>query len=216
MLSMKAGTKLALCAALAVAILIWSPLGSTLRVLLPGDADLRETPLELTYRPLEPTLMQPTRVEPSADGPQRTVVEAAAPREESEPAAAPVGSGVRMRFVDPSGVPVAGVRLQIEGRGETSALSDRLGFAEVWSRNRGLRRRLIYEHPAFASGERRANLKPGHLAELGDVVLTPAGAITVCVQDPRGVPIEGAWVEAFRKHELGNSRRLEGDRKSVV
>jgi protocatechuate 3,4-dioxygenase beta subunit len=212
MLSMKAGTKLALCAALAVAILIWSPLGSTLRVLLPGDAGLRETPLELTYRPLEPTLMRPTRVEPSADGPPRTVVEAAAPREEREPAAAPSKTGVRMRFVDPSGAPVARVRLQFRGQAETSALSDRLGFAEVWSRTRGLRRRLIYEHPGFAPGEMPANLKPGHLAELGDIVLTPAGVIAVCVQDPRGVPIEGAWVEAFSKHELGNSRRLEGDR----
>jgi hypothetical protein len=202
---MKVGTKLGLCVALAVAILIWLSLGSGLLALLPGDAGPRESPLELTYRPLKPTLTQPTRLEPSADGLRRTVVEAAAPTEEDEPSSAKPRTGIHLRFVDPSGVPVAGVRVQFTGQ-VSHEVSDRTGSAQVWSRGGSERRTAAYGHPSFASGRISANLEQGQLTELGDVVLIPAGAIAVRVEDPLGFPIEGAWVEPFSEVELINDR----------
>ncbi|HIF40763.1 MAG TPA: carboxypeptidase regulatory-like domain-containing protein [Planctomycetes bacterium] len=202
---MQKGTLLGL-GGLAAAILLWTLLNSGLMGsrLVDGGSS-QEAPLELSYLPIEPELEVPPPVDSSSSALQRSVVEAAAPKEEGEPIAATPRTGIHLRFVDPSGVPVAGVRVQFTGQ-VSHEVSDRTGSARVWSRRGSERRTAAYVHPSFASGRIGANLEEGQLTELGDVVLIPAGAIAVRVETPRGVPIEGAWVEPFSEFELNNNR----------
>lgn len=207
---MKAGTKLALGAIVIAVLLGLTPLGSTLLDLLVGGPAPDKALAPVTSLPIDPDTAPPKDVDPSPSAPQRRAAEAPANPVETEPAAAAAAAasttGVRMRFVDRTGMPIEGVHVTLSGHPKTGVVSDARGVAKAWldptGRIANNRERVAYEHPTFAPDNFSVNLELGRLTEVGDVVLIPAGGIIVRVQSSGGVPVEGAWVKRFSNFEL--------------
>ena len=168
--------------------------------------------------PAEPAPAEDPELSAAPD--QRTAV--AAPEHpahtaEPEPAAAELVTGVRMRFVDGSGVPVGGVSVALARSAATGGVSDGSGIAEAWldpgEQFWGGSWKVTYEHALYARGELRVELVSERLKELGDIVLVPAAGIIVRVQDSTGAPVEGAWVERFGDYQMRyRTRELEEER----
>lgn len=210
---MNTTSKLALGAVLAALLLLLSPLGSMLTGSSGGEGATKAA------APASPVLPEPAAppedLELSSAGEQRTdAAEPASDAHPDSPAPAPAAepdTGVRMRFVDGAGVPVGGVTVALEGSDATGGVSDGSGVAEAWmnpaTRSWGGSWRVLYQHPTFAGGSVGVELEPEQLKELGDIVLSLAGGLTVLVQDANGAPVEGAWVRRFRDSQLGASKR---------
>ncbi|HIG86454.1 MAG TPA: carboxypeptidase regulatory-like domain-containing protein [Planctomycetes bacterium] len=195
---------------------------------LVGGVKVVEEPLQVSFDPLEgPVLDELVGV------PEARVVEAAASGEVPEDAddAAPRSIGL-LRFVDPDGFPVSGVKVNFYRQESGAVLSDSMGKALVRSegdpkhpfRNHG----LSYSHPDFADGAIGGNLSPGVETDFGEVILKPAGSVEVIVLDPTGAPFEGARVQwstfgAFdqrlekleRQQVSATAQLLEGSRMRI-
>jgi len=162
---------------------------------LVGGVKVVEEPLQVSFDPLEGPVLDEL-----VGAPEARVVDAAASSEGPEDAddAAPRSIGL-VRFVDPDGFPVSGVKVNFYRQESGAVLSDSMGKALVRSagdpkrpfRNRG----LSYSHPDFADGAIEGNLSPGVETDFGEVILKPAGSVEVIVLDPTGAPFEGAWVQ---------------------
>jgi len=162
---------------------------------------------QVAFRPLAPSA-----AEPAAE-----LADEAAPAERTAFAPAPAANPavqamapllVRLRAVDEDGAPVAGAELRVrhelglrsEASGErlrTTTADDgtaelALPFEPVGEHPAVI---LVCDHPDFVPAEVEAGFAERRVVELGDVRLTPAGAIAGVVRGANGAPVEDAWVE---------------------
>ncbi|MEM9380825.1 MAG: sigma-70 family RNA polymerase sigma factor [Planctomycetota bacterium] len=135
----------------------------------------------------------------------RTAVTPAALAAEAAADAPPATSRATMRFVDPDGVPLAGVEVRARSRGGVSAVSGADGRATLDLRFEGpfLEGRLRVAGAGIASNVLQAPGRPGETSDLGDIVLLPGGSISGVVVDEDGQPLEDVrvWVEGRAERE---------------
>ena len=161
-----------------------------------GESKMVEEPLQVTFRALEPAPLEGSepisevRITEAALSESDTADEAAAPLEQTT---------CRVRFVDPDGFPVSGVKAYFHRHEDTATLSNGLGDVSVSKvvgvRNSYLGWGLSYSHPDFATGRVAAQIPAGVETHLGEVMLLPAGSVEVLVLDPEGAPLAGAGVQ---------------------
>jgi RNA polymerase sigma factor (sigma-70 family) len=106
-------------------------------------------------------------------------------------------SRIHVRFIDPTGIPIAGVSLRAGpcDRRRVLAASDERGSISV-EVSPGLRTVLEALAPGRALWLRKVEIDPGSDHHLGDVVLGPGGEVTGRVVDSEGESIPGARVAA--------------------
>ena len=187
-----------------------------------GESKMVEEPLQVTFRALEPVPL-----EGSEPIPEFRITEAALSESDTaDEAAAPIEQTTcHVRFVDPDGFPVRGVKAYFHRHEDTAALSNGLGDASVSKavgvRNSYLGRGLSYSHPDFAPGRVDAKIPAGVETQLGEVTLLPAGSVEVLVLDPEGAPLAGAWVQWTehgahgQMHSRLEERRLDATRDGL-
>ncbi len=140
---------------------------------LPGDKSRPETPLGAEETALE-----------SDDGPERVASE----RPET------VGDRTLAGEVtDPSGTPVAGARIALQGSEDVAAISDEQGSFEL-TLSAGA---AVLVASAFGYRDTRTDIGAEELAQ--DIVLGPADFITGTVLDPEGEPVSGALIRCARR-----------------
>lgn len=148
-------------------------------------------------------------------------------REASAPIAAPGTSApppkdaqhpsatIRARFLDHAGTPIPDVALtdplgiytdlgKSDAQGRLESVLPRL-------RARGERLELEARHPEFVAREFERVVRPGELADLGDVVLERGGTVLGRVVDERGRPVAKVAVHAApAQNHQGPERMSEG------
>lgn len=130
----------------------------------------------------------------------RVIIE---PRDSAAGESAPEASGngcLKARFVNPDGVPIAGVEVSIRPKvpsGPTiSDLNGRIEVAIPFDDGAGdpVRYFLVFRHSHCANESKGLKVGRGETADLGDIVLKPGGTVSGRVTDTFGRPVDGATV----------------------
>ncbi|MEM7308996.1 MAG: sigma-70 family RNA polymerase sigma factor [Planctomycetota bacterium] len=214
-LAMNLVSKAALVATIAVAGFFLMPLAGSLFDFAAGARRVDDTPLAVRFEPLDAASLEPAPVADAGAAEDERAL-ASAPDPDARPEAVEPATGVRLRVLDPGGAPVAGVRARISYLRGSSARTAGDGYVTVRIPDGevplDLPGGVECDHPAFAPFETRCNLVADQVVELGDVVLTPAGAIEGRVLASDGGPVADAFIE-YSADTTGS--RADFDRRSV-
>ena len=211
LLAMNLGMKLAAVATVTLLALALSPIGADLVDLVGSFRSVDDTPLEVSFRPIESAIEAPPLEEQAERTPAvRTpsvLTEVPSEQDSSALARLPI-EGFQGRIVDGNGDVVSGVGVSFLGfrasRVDTDAQGDfLLPFGAVAPE---VAETLLLEHPMLATRRFNVRAQAEALVELGDILMLSAGAIEGRVVTADGLPAEGAWVTLDRNGEALNRR----------
>ncbi|MEM1452391.1 MAG: sigma-70 family RNA polymerase sigma factor [Planctomycetota bacterium] len=174
--------------------------------LVGGIGSLIPVPMEeVAFRPIAAPAAIEGSIEGPAPTPQKGETErvALAPAASTESQATAGASRSTMRFVDPTGAPLAGV--EVQARRSTLAVSGADGRATIDVEFAGpfLEGQLRVSRAGIASNVLQAPGTPGETSDLGDIVLHPGGSISGVVTREDGAALAGVrvWVEGKMERE---------------
>ncbi|MEM7308995.1 MAG: sigma-70 family RNA polymerase sigma factor [Planctomycetota bacterium] len=198
-LAMNLVSKAALVATVAVLGFFLVPVVGPLFDFAAGLRRVDDTPLAVRFEPLDAGVLEPA---PPAEVDAERVL-ASAPDESARPEADVPTTAVRLRVLDPSGAPIGGVRVRLSDVRNHDARSGSGGYVTVRVPTDELSFErpgsVGCEHPGFARSSTSCNLVADRVVELGDIVLTPVGAVEGRLLAADGRPVAGAAVEYSTK-----------------